>query len=102
VAESFFSTLGFEMTPSIAWRNAGDAEPELQQFILMTAARALIQCPAPQSPGTASSASRVVEAVRPALPPQVLDAGGSRREALLERQVRSRVQGPPTLRMGAT
>ena len=33
VAESFFSTLEFEMTPGIAWRSAGDAAPELHQFI---------------------------------------------------------------------
>ena len=33
VAESFFSTLEFEMTPGIAWRSADDAAPELHQFI---------------------------------------------------------------------
>ena len=33
VAESFFSTLEFEMTPGAAWRTAADAEPELHQFI---------------------------------------------------------------------
>jgi transposase InsO family protein len=33
VAESFFSTLEFEMAPGIAWRTASDAEPELRQFI---------------------------------------------------------------------
>ena len=33
VAESFFSTLEFEMAPGAAWRTAADAEPELHQFI---------------------------------------------------------------------
>src|SRR2546428_13872464 len=33
VAESFFSTLEFEMAPGAAWRSAADAEPELHQFI---------------------------------------------------------------------
>jgi len=33
VAESFFSTLEFEMALSAAWRTAADAEPELHQFI---------------------------------------------------------------------
>ena len=33
VAESFFSTLEFEMTPGAAWRWAADAEPELFTFI---------------------------------------------------------------------
>lgn len=33
VAESFFSTLEFEMAPGAAWRTAVDAEPELHQFI---------------------------------------------------------------------
>ena len=33
VAESFFSTLEFEMTPGVAWRSAADAEPELHTFI---------------------------------------------------------------------
>ncbi len=33
VAESFFSTLEFEMTPGVAWRSAADAEPELHAFI---------------------------------------------------------------------
>ena len=33
VAESFFSTLEFEMDPGAAWRSAADAEPELFTFI---------------------------------------------------------------------
>ena len=33
VAESFFSTLEFEMTPGAAWRWAADARPELYVFI---------------------------------------------------------------------
>jgi putative transposase len=33
VAESFFSTLEFEMVPGVAWRSATDAEPELFTFI---------------------------------------------------------------------
>ena len=33
VAESFFSTLEFEMAPGVAWRAAADAEPELHEFI---------------------------------------------------------------------
>lgn len=33
VAESFFSTLEFEMTPGAAWRWAADAAPELFSFI---------------------------------------------------------------------
>jgi len=33
VAESFFSTLEFEMVPGLAWRRATDAEPELFNFI---------------------------------------------------------------------
>jgi putative transposase len=33
VAESFFSTLEFEMTPGAAWRWAADAAPELHTFI---------------------------------------------------------------------
>jgi putative transposase len=33
VAESFFSTLEFEMAPSDTWRSAADAEPELHEFI---------------------------------------------------------------------
>ena len=33
VAESFFSTLEFEMAPGAAWRAAADAEAELHEFI---------------------------------------------------------------------
>ena len=33
VAESFFSTLEFEMAAGVAWRAAADAEPELHEFI---------------------------------------------------------------------
>ena len=33
VAESFFSTLEFEMAPGVAWRSADDAGPELHEFI---------------------------------------------------------------------
>ena len=33
VAESFFSTLEFEMAPAVAWRTAADAESELHEFI---------------------------------------------------------------------
>ena len=33
VAESFFSTLEFEMAPGVAWRSAADAKSELHDFI---------------------------------------------------------------------
>ena len=33
MAESFFSTLEFEMAPGSAWHSNDDAEPELHEFI---------------------------------------------------------------------
>ena len=89
---------------------ADDAEPEHERLAramedgaggegdLMTAAHALVQRPPPQSPGTASAAPRTAEAVRPALPPQVLDAAGLGREALLELPLRRRKIADPAHR----
>ena len=33
IAESFFSTLEFEMAPGVAWRSAADARVQLHEFI---------------------------------------------------------------------